>query len=269
VAQNGTASGNEDTVISGVAVATDVDHAANLLTYALVGADGGAANGTVAMNDDGSFTYTPDLDFVGDDSFQFQATDPDSATSNVATITVSAEVEPPDPNVVAPLEDVLWQHDDGTVRTANSILGSLPDTSQIGATGDFDGDGDSDVVWHDLNTNVAIWEIEDGVLVQTHVLPTEPTTWQIEGSGDLDGDGDDDIVWRLDEGEVVTWEVEGGNFVDHHHLPVDDHDQPSITSTSWRLEGTGDFDGDGDDDLVWHHRTAWSSRGKWRTGPMW
>ena len=58
-AQNDDVAGDEDEDIVGLAVATDPDDAANTLTFALVGANGGAANGTVVMNPDGSFTYTP------------------------------------------------------------------------------------------------------------------------------------------------------------------------------------------------------------------
>ena len=70
VAQNGSASGSEDTPISGTLVATDVDSVT--LTYAL-GAQ--ATHGTVVVNTDGSYTYTPNLNFNGTDSFTFTAND--------------------------------------------------------------------------------------------------------------------------------------------------------------------------------------------------
>jgi VCBS repeat-containing protein len=54
------------------------------------------ANGTVTVNDDGSFTYTPDSGFVGTDTFTYKATDgtTDSADTTV-TITVSAQNHAP------------------------------------------------------------------------------------------------------------------------------------------------------------------------------
>ena len=54
VAQDGSASGNEDTPISGTLVATDVDGPS--LSYSL-GTQ--AANGTVVVNTDGTYIYTP------------------------------------------------------------------------------------------------------------------------------------------------------------------------------------------------------------------
>ena len=70
VAQDGSASGSEDTPVNGTLVATDVDSAA--LTYAL-GTQ--AAHGTAVVNSDGTFTYTPNPDFNGTDSFTFLAND--------------------------------------------------------------------------------------------------------------------------------------------------------------------------------------------------
>lgn len=46
------------------------------------------ANGTVDLNADGSFTYTPDFDFVGEDSFTFTVSD-GQLTSNVATVSIT------------------------------------------------------------------------------------------------------------------------------------------------------------------------------------
>ena len=83
VAQDGSANGNEDTPISGTLVATDVD--SPTLTYAL-GAQ--AVNGTVVVNTDGSYTYTPNLNFNGSDSFTFTASD-GTVGSNTATVTLT------------------------------------------------------------------------------------------------------------------------------------------------------------------------------------
>ena len=46
------------------------------------------ANGTLVLNADGSFTYTPDADFHGTDTFTYKATD-GLADSNVATVTIT------------------------------------------------------------------------------------------------------------------------------------------------------------------------------------
>jgi VCBS repeat-containing protein len=83
VASTGTASGAEDTVINGTAVASDIDSAT--LTYSLVQQ---AAHGTVSVNANGSYSYTPQLNYFGADSFTFRASD-GSLDSNVATVTLT------------------------------------------------------------------------------------------------------------------------------------------------------------------------------------
>src|SRR5690606_29018849 len=62
----------------------DTDPDGDPLTAVLVS---GPSNGQLELNDDGSFTYTPDPDFVGTDSFVYQATD-GTNSSNEATVTL-------------------------------------------------------------------------------------------------------------------------------------------------------------------------------------
>ena len=58
------------------------------------------ANGTVTINADGTVTYTPDPDYIGEDTFDYTVTvtNPDgSTTTETATVTVT----------VTPVEDVM------------------------------------------------------------------------------------------------------------------------------------------------------------------
>jgi VCBS repeat-containing protein len=48
----------------------------------------GPANGTLSISSDGSFTYTPNANFNGTDTFTYRAND-DTANSNVATVTIT------------------------------------------------------------------------------------------------------------------------------------------------------------------------------------
>jgi VCBS repeat-containing protein len=54
---------------------------------------GGPANGSLNLNADGSFNYTPTNNFVGVDSFTYQATD-GQTTSGVATVTITVNKPP-------------------------------------------------------------------------------------------------------------------------------------------------------------------------------
>ncbi len=70
-------------------LANDADDDGDPLTAAIVAQP---SNGTVVLNADGSFEYTPADGFIGDDTFTYVASD-GQAESNVATVTISiAEV---------------------------------------------------------------------------------------------------------------------------------------------------------------------------------
>src|SRR6185503_7607550 len=88
VAQAGTGSGNEDQAITGQLVATDVD--GDTLTYSLAD-KGDPAHGTVTINPDGSYSYTPTADYNGSDSFTYQV---DDGKGGTATATVSLTINP-------------------------------------------------------------------------------------------------------------------------------------------------------------------------------
>jgi hypothetical protein len=68
------------------------------LTYAVVGSP---VNGTVNLNSDGTFSFTPTTDFVGVASFQFQVTDTQSGVSNTATMTINVNAPAPDRRPIA------------------------------------------------------------------------------------------------------------------------------------------------------------------------
>jgi VCBS repeat-containing protein len=68
----------------------DTDAEANALTASVVS---NPAHGTLTLNPDGSFTYTPGAGYDGTDSFTYKAND-GTADSNVATVTITVEAVP-------------------------------------------------------------------------------------------------------------------------------------------------------------------------------
>lgn len=113
VAQDGSASGAEDGILSGQAVAVDANNDA--LTYSLVN---GPAHGTLTFNANGSYSYTPDANYAGSDSFTFRAND-GSENSNIATITLSVAAVNDAPIVAAALANQAFAED-------NAVSFALP-----------------------------------------------------------------------------------------------------------------------------------------------
>jgi hypothetical protein len=103
-------------------MANDVSIDNGVFTAALVD---NATHGNVVLNPDGSFTYTPALDYAGPDSFTYEDIEGD-ATSNVATVAISVNSKT---QVVTNTND----SGPGSLREALTIanLSNTPDRNTI------------------------------------------------------------------------------------------------------------------------------------------
>jgi hypothetical protein len=54
-----------------------------------------------------------------------------------------------------------------------------PTSWTIMETGDFDGDGKSDVLWRDTSGNVALWFMNGALVTQAVGIANVPTVWSI------------------------------------------------------------------------------------------
>jgi large repetitive protein len=125
VAVNDTNTTNEDTPVSGTTQGNDTPSGDGGNTWTLVGVDGGANNGTVTMNPDGSYTYTPDANFNGTDVFSYQVCDVDG-DCDTATVTIT----------INPVNDVpVAVNDTNTTNEDTPVSG----TSQTNDTPSGDG----------------------------------------------------------------------------------------------------------------------------------
>ena len=195
---------------------------------------GGPAHGTLTLNSDGSFTYTPDAAFVGPDSFTYQATN-GTTTSNTATVTLN--VLDPDANVgphfATGKNDFTKKVIDTKVSQVHSVNGA-----------DLDGDGDIDLVATDYVNGAVNWYANDGhgdfVL---NVLDDNLPGAYPSHVGDVDGDGDADVLAGGYQADTFAWYRNdgGGNFTRINIDTRTDGAHSIITS---------DLDEDGDVDLV-------------------
>ena len=180
VASPATANGDEDTIITGVLTATDAD--GDNLTFGLVQA---TANGDVVVNPDGSFTYTPDPDFNGEDSFTFSVSDGALVDTETATITINPV---DDPDVPSPGDDDLIGT--GDADNINALAGNDTLTGLGGDDSLFGADGDDIIVGGD-----GADFLRGGAGLDT--LQAGAGDDDIGGGGGADditaGDGDDDI----------------------------------------------------------------------------
>jgi len=114
---------------------------------------------------------------------------------------------------------------------------------QIVGSGDYNGDGRSDVLLHSAFENkFDVWSMTDGATYESELLPDDfGNAAEVIASGDFDGDGMSDILWRdLENGEVDIW----GLTADSTLGPLEGAGNP------WSAIGAGDFDGDERDDVL-------------------
>jgi len=90
-------------------LANDNDLDGNALTAALINT---TTHGTLALNSDGSFIYTPNAGFVGTDTFTYVANDGQS-DSNLAMVTITVA----EPNVVPVAQNDGYETNEGSLLT--------------------------------------------------------------------------------------------------------------------------------------------------------
>src|SRR5205814_1571140 len=124
VAANDAYSTNEDTVLNITApgvLGNDTDSDGNPLTVALIT---GVAHGTLTLNANGSFTYTPAANYNGPDSFTYKAND-GTVDSGIATVTITVNAVNDAP---AAIDDSYSVNEDATLTiSAPGVLGNDTD----------------------------------------------------------------------------------------------------------------------------------------------
>ncbi len=177
---------DEDSVANPGDVSTnDSTLSGGTLTYAV---DTDVSNGTLNLNGDGTYTYTPDANFNGTDSFTYVVTDADSGESLTQTVTITVD---PVTDLTA-ADDTLTVDEDsvanpGDVSTNDSTLsgGTLTyavDTDVSNGTLNLNGDGtytytpDANFNGTDSFTYVVTDADSGESLTQTVTITVDPVT---------------------------------------------------------------------------------------------
>ena len=92
----------------------------------------------------------------------------------------------------------IWEMD-GNTRIGGGPVAPNPGTDwKAVGTGDFNGDGHSDILWQNTTTGQAsIWEMDGNTRIGGGpVTPNPGPTWKAVGTGDFNDDGNSDILWQ-------------------------------------------------------------------------
>jgi serralysin len=209
-------------------------------------------------------------------------------STNGSAVTASALLTMNDGSVVAPdaswtvagvgdfngdgKSDILWSNSDGTlvdwtmngsvISSSNALTFNgvtlAPDASwSVAGIGDFDGDHRADILWRNTSGELAEWQMNGSVITSSTDLTLNgvaiapDASWSIAGIGDFNGDGNADILWRNTDGTVAVW-LMNGSAINSSDAVTFNGMALSLDAT-WHLVETGDFNGDGQADVLWRN----------------
>ncbi len=218
VATNDTTEVDEDGVVTGTVVTNDGDEDGDSLTASLVN---DVSHGSLTFNADGSFTYTPDGDYNGGDSFSYTI---DDGNGGSASATVSITV-----NAV----------NDATTIESTAITTATEEVaySYTGATNDVDGDSVT-ITATTLPSWLTLTDGGDG----TATLIGTPTNSEV---------GDHNVVLMVSDGsstvtQTFTVSVNAEHSNDDTTMP-DDENSPTQNDDDLPQEGEASDDNSGPD----------------------
>jgi hypothetical protein len=121
-------------------------------------------------------------------------------------------------------------------------------------TADFDGNGRPDLLWRNATSGrLSFWMMNGVVRTSGQLVDGETDlAWKVVATGRFGGSSSPDLLWRHDTtGDLKVWHMQGTvkqseTLLSPSH-PVD---------ANWAFQGAGDFDADGQDDVLWRNTVS-------------
>ncbi|MDB6024568.1 MAG: hypothetical protein JWM68_791 [Verrucomicrobiales bacterium] len=150
----------------------------------------------------------------------------------------------------------IWEMNGTTFLQTVVLRHGTPATGWRGfGQADFNADGKADVVFQNKTTRkMALWLMDgtnfiSGASVANGKVPG--AGWRAVSAADFNSDGQVDILFHTAAGSAGVWIMSGTNFVGSTLLR-----NGTAMGLGWQIAGTGDFNGDGQTDIVWQHTTG-------------
>ncbi|MGX4770611.1 FG-GAP-like repeat-containing protein [Bradyrhizobium guangdongense] len=136
----------------------------------------------------------------------------------------------------------------GSQISATGTLGTISAFAGWGyaGVGDFNGDGKSDLLLvNSANNGVAVWELSGTSVIANPQVGTMASGFHFAEEGDFNGDGKTDLLMLNDAThELQVWLMNGTQVTSQTTIGT------ISASAGWRFADVGDFNGDGQTDLL-------------------
>ena len=197
-------------------------------------------------------------------AYQGSAVSPDASWNVAATADFTGDGE----------AEILWRQNNGSLVLWSMKGSSISSTDtltyngkavapnaswSVAGTGDFDGNGKADLLWRQNATGaLSVWSMDGAtvnsgpsVIYQGNLIQPD-ASWGIAAIGDFGGDGNADVLWRQSAtGALALWQM-NGNTVNSSGA-VTYQGNVVAPDASWKIVEIGDFNGDGNSDVLWRN----------------
>jgi hypothetical protein len=158
--------------------------------------------------------------------------------------------------------DLLWRNSstganyiylmNGKNISGEGYLRTVADQNwKVAGVGDVDGDAKADIVWRNSATGENYLYPMDGLSIKVsegYLRTVADLNWRIAGVGDFDNDGKSDILWRnAATGTNYLYPMNGRAILGTEGY------LRTVADLNWKIVGTGDFDGNGTNDVLWRN----------------
>jgi hypothetical protein len=135
-----------------------------------------------------------------------------------------------------------WQVMNGNLVGNSHSVGNPGSSWHAVGTGDFNGDGNADILMQNDSGQVWEWQMNSNLITSSASVGNPGSSWHVVGTGDFNGDGRSDILMQNDSGQIWEWQMNGFSITSSASV--------GNPGASWHVVGTGDFTGDGKSDIL-------------------